>query len=62
MVTTVQDGDTGQNKMNVFFQEEIVLLFDLNTVGANSRIFLVDVQKSSSHVARKQVLEVHKCE
>ena len=38
-----------------------MVLLDLSTVGANSRIFLVDVQDSSSHVSRKQVLDVHKC-
>ena len=39
----------------------MVVLLDLSTVGENSRIFLVDVQDSSSHVSRKQVLDVHKC-
>ena len=48
--------------MNVFSQKEIVVLLDLSTVEADSLIFLVDVQNSSPHVARKQVFDVHKCE
>ena len=67
MVTSVQDGgnpdDTRQKKVNrSIFQEELVVLLDLSTVGANFGIVLVDVQNSSSHVARKQVLDVHRCE
>lgn len=65
MVTSVQDGgnpdDTRQKKVNrSIFQEELVVLLDLSTVGANFGIVLVDVQNSSSHVARKQVLDVHR--
>lgn len=67
MVTTVQDGGNEAcqhrtEKDERFFQEEIVVLHDLSTCGANSRIFFVDVQNCSLHVARKEVLEDHKCE
>ena len=66
MVTSFQDGgnpdNTRQKKVNRSIFQELVVLLDLSTVGANFGIVLVDVQNSSSHVARKQVLDVHRSE